>query len=132
MVEMCPVWLPNGGTAKVRQLTEPVNGRTNTYLFVKTEKGADFYRALGKPFTTFRLSLRAKGKGTITFSTYYVHPAPIFIRCQLEENWKQYSAECRVNEDKYPSYALALGLAANTEVCLDDLELVDLSKESKQ
>lgn len=133
MVDMCPLFLPNqGGPAKVRQLTEQVDGRTNTYLYIRAEKGADFYRALGKPYTTFRLSFRAKGKGKITFSTYYANPTPVFIRCSLEENWKKYTAECRVDDDKHPGYPLTLALEAGTEVCLDDLELADLSKESKR
>ena len=128
MVEMCPVWLPNAGAAKVRQLTEPASGKTNTCLYIQTEKGADFYRDLGKPFTTYRLNFRARGKGTITFSTYYVAPAPLFIRCELEKNWKDYSAECRITSDKHPGYALVLALAADTEVWLDDMELLELDR----
>lgn len=126
LVEMCPVWLPNAGSAKVRQVAELTNGKTNTCLYIQTEKGADFYRDLGKPFTTYRLKFRAMGKGTITFSTYNVSPAPMFIHCQLEENWKSYSAECRIESDKYPGYALVLNLAADTEVWLDNMELLEL------
>jgi len=81
MVEMCPVWLPNAGAAKVRQLAEEGNGRKNICLYVRTEKDpTDFYRGMGKPFTTYRLTLRAKGQGMVSFSTYYVSPAPVFLK----------------------------------------------------
>jgi len=125
-----PVFTPNEGKARVRQLAGEKAHGGGVCLLVETEAAAaSFYRShVLRPSVRYELRFRARGAGVIDFGAYVyggagMLAAPVFVSVDLGPDWRETCIKVCVEHPQAHIGALVLNVKPNTRLFLDDLSL---------